>query len=84
MNAAAALIPSGSVEAARQEAARAAANHIRLGFEIEPGLVECIPGALLPIRAARGEAITTVNLDPSHLMRMVTPMESARPGASRA
>jgi hypothetical protein len=81
-------LPSEPAEAARWEASReqalpAAANHIRLGFEIDPGFVMAIPGALLPIRAVRGEAITTANLDPSHLPLLLLQMQPSRRGACR-
>jgi hypothetical protein len=81
------LSPSEPVNASREDgslevASLAAANHMRLGFEIDPGLTLDIPGALLPIRAAHGEA-TTADLDPSHLLCRM-PIEPPRSGPCRA
>jgi sugar phosphate isomerase/epimerase len=60
----------------REQAALAAANHIRLGFEMHPGFVVYNPRTLLRLRAACGEAIGA-NLDPSHLFWQGIDIETA-------
>jgi sugar phosphate isomerase/epimerase len=60
----------------REQAALAAANHIRLGFEMHPGFVVYNPRTLLLLRAACGEAIGA-NLDPSHLFWQGIDVETA-------
>jgi len=60
----------------REQASLAAANHIRLGFEMHPGFVVYNPRTLLRLRAACGEAIGA-NLDPSHLFWQGIEIEAA-------
>ena len=60
----------------REQAALAAGNHIRLGFEMHPGFVVYNPRTLLLLRAACGEAIGA-NLDPSHLFWQGIDIETA-------
>ena len=60
----------------REQAALAARNHIRLGFEMHPGFVVYNPRTLLRLRAACGEAVGA-NLDPSHLFWQGIDIESA-------
>lgn len=60
----------------REQAGLAAANHIRLGFEMHPGFVVYNPRTLLLLRAACGEAIGA-NLDPSHLFWQGIDIETA-------
>ena len=60
----------------REQAALAAANHIRLGFEMHPGFVVYNPRTLLLLRAACGEAVGA-NLDPSHLFWQGIDVEAA-------
>lgn len=50
----------------REQAALAAKNEIRLGFEMHPGFVVYNPVTLLRLREACGESVGA-NLDPSHL-----------------
>jgi sugar phosphate isomerase/epimerase len=60
----------------REQAAHAAANHIRLGFEMHPGFVVYNPRTLLRLRAACGDAVGA-NLDPSHLFWQGIDLEAA-------
>lgn len=60
----------------REQAALAATNQIRLGFEMHPGFVVYNPRSLLRLRAACGEAIGA-NLDPSHLFWQGIDLETA-------
>jgi sugar phosphate isomerase/epimerase len=60
----------------REQAALAASNHIRLGFEMHPGFVVYNPRSLLRLRAACGEVIGA-NLDPSHLFWQGIDVETA-------
>jgi sugar phosphate isomerase/epimerase len=60
----------------KEQAALAAANHIRLGFEMHPGFVVYNPRTLLLLRAACGEAVGA-NLDPSHLFWQGIDVEAA-------
>ena len=60
----------------REQAALAAANHIRLGFEMHPGFVVYNPRTLLLLRDACGESVGA-NLDPSHLFWQGIDIESA-------
>ena len=67
----------------REQAALAAANHIRLGLEMHPGFVVYNPTSLLRLRAACGEAIGA-NLDPSHLFWQGIDIETAIAELGRA
>ncbi len=60
----------------REQSSLAAANHIRLGFEMHPGFVVYNPRTLLLLRAACGDAIGA-NLDPSHLFWQGIDIEAA-------
>ncbi len=60
----------------REQASLAAANHIRLGFEMHPGFVVYNPRTLLLLRAACGESVGA-NLDPSHLFWQGIDIETA-------
>ena len=60
----------------REQAGLAAANHIRLGFEMHPGFVVYNPRTLLLLREACGESVGA-NLDPSHLFWQGIDIETA-------
>jgi sugar phosphate isomerase/epimerase len=60
----------------RDQAAYAAAHHVRLCFEMHPGFVVYNPATLLLLRDQCGEAIGA-NLDPSHLFWQGIDVEAA-------
>ena len=67
----------------RAQAALAAAQHIRLGFEMHPGFVVYNPVTLLRLREACGESVGA-NLDPSHLFWQGIDLEVAIAELGRA
>ncbi len=67
----------------RDQAAFAAAHHIRLGFEMHPGFVVYNPRTLLLLRSSCGENVGA-NLDPSHLFWQGIDIESAIAELGRA
>jgi sugar phosphate isomerase/epimerase len=67
----------------REQAAFAAAHHIRLGFEMHPGFVVYNPATLLRLRDECGESVGA-NLDPSHLFWQGIDLEVAIAELGRA
>src|SRR5215218_9107534 len=61
-----------------EEAPRAAAAGVRIGFEMHPGMVVYNPETFLRLRAAAGEA-ACCNYDPSHMFwQGIDPVDAAR------